>query len=82
MIKANVTTKRAKMGPTPSKKIRRAVFSALSDSPKTIKDIAEEAGTTRITATKHLEVLKKLGKAEEIYRNATLRLFIKIEGKL
>lgn len=63
-------------GPAPSKEIRKNVLDSLSDKPKTIKDIAEEANTTRITAKKHLEALKRLGKAKEVYRNATLRLFI------
>lgn len=65
-----------KKGPSPSKEIRASVLGSLTENPKTIKDIAKEANTTRITATKHLEALKNLGKAEEIYRNATLRLFI------
>jgi len=66
-------------GPPPSMKIRKRILKTLSDTPKTIKDIAEEVDITRDTTTKHLEVLKKLGKAKEIYRNATFRLFIKAE---
>jgi len=71
--------RKSKMGPPPDPTIRKKILKALSDKPKTIKDIADEANTTTITATKHLEVLKKLGIAKEIYRNATFRLFIKAE---
>lgn len=71
--------RKSKMGPPPDPTIRNKILKALSDKPKTIKDIADEANTTTVTATKHLEVLEKLGKAKEIYRNATFRLFIKTE---
>ena len=70
---------KSKMGPTPSKKIRKNILKSLNETPKTISDIAKESHTTRITAKKHLEALKNLGKAKEIYRNRTYRLFIKTE---
>lgn len=69
------------MGPPPSRKIREAVLNILTENPKTIKDIAKEAKTTRITAKKHLEALKKVGEAREIYRSRTYRLFVKQGGK-
>ena len=75
----NNTKLKSKTGPTPSKKIRKSILKSLSETPKTISDIAKESHTTRITAKKHLEALKNLGKAKEIYRNRTYRLFIKTE---
>ncbi len=65
-----------KNGPSPDLAIRRRILGVLStERPKSIGEIAKDARTTRTTALKHLDALKGLGKAEELYSNVNIRLF-------
>jgi len=66
-------------GPDPDPKIRKKVFDVLSNIPKSIAEIATEAGISEITARKHLEALKEYGVIEEVRTKRTLRLFTKAE---
>jgi predicted ArsR family transcriptional regulator len=61
---------------TYNEEIGRRVLEALKEnSPSHISEVARTAGTTRITARKHLERLKRDRTVEEI-RKGRLRLFV------
>jgi len=60
--------------------IRERILKVLSDEPFShLTEIARRAGTMRITASKHLERLKREGVVEE-YKKGMLRLFVLKKG--
>jgi predicted ArsR family transcriptional regulator len=61
---------------TYNKEIQRRILNVLREnSPSHISEVARTAGTTRITARKHLERLKRDKTVEEL-RKGRLRLFV------